>query len=372
LNRIEECHFNVFGSQPDGVYRAPGRVNLIGEHTDYNEGYVLPTPISRHVVVSVNKRDDNQVNLYAHDFNDKAHYSLGSIGKDLEHLWANYVLGICSILIERGFNLTGFDMTIAGDVPIGVGLSSSAALETAILRGLIDQFQIDIDPVEAAYVGRECEHRFIGVQSGIMDQFVSGLGEHGKALFLDCRSNKYSLHPIPPEVSVVIVNTRTSRTLAGSEYNLRRSQCLEAVRIIRKKYPFVRSLRDVSEEILIEQWGRLPEVAAWRARHVVTENQRVLDSLRYLKNGNMEAFGELMYESHDSLHHDYEVSSKHLDLLVDYTMDLEGVYGARMTGAGFGGCTVNLVAADYVDEFMKKITERYFNRTAKRCEIYLA
>ncbi|MCW4014397.1 MAG: galactokinase [Candidatus Bathyarchaeota archaeon] len=369
---IAEIHQTRYGSEPDGVYKAPGRVNLIGEHTDYNDGYVFPTPISRHIEVSIKKRDDQHINLHSHDFRDDASYKTEGYAVDPEHHWANYVLGVVQALQKRGHSLGGFDMCIKGDVPIGAGLSSSAALETAVVRSLKDQFKLDLDPVDAAYVGKECENNFVGVQSGIMDQFVSSLGEYGKALFIDCRTNEYSLHGLTDDVRVVIVNSMMDRSLAGSEYNIRHAQCTEAVDIIKKTYPEVKALRDVTEEMLLEQWGNLPKLIARRARHVVTENTRVLESTKLLDIGDMLGFGELMYDSHDSLQHDYEVSSKHLDLLVDYTMDLDGVLGARLTGAGFGGCTVNLVEVDCVDEFTEEITERYFNRTAKRCEVYLA
>jgi galactokinase len=266
----------------------------------------------------------------------------------------------------------GLDLCITGDIPIGAGLSSSAALETAAVRCLDHLYNLDLDPVEVAYVGKECENNFVGVQSGIMDQFVSSLGEYGKALFIDCRTNEYSLHRLRSDVRIAIVNTMMNRELATSEYNIRHSQCIKAVNQIKTKHPEVAALRDVSEKMLRSIWNELPELLARRARHVVTENKRVLDALEYLDRGDMDSFGELMYDSHDSLRYDYEVSSKHLDILVDSTMDLEGVMGARMTGAGFGGCSVNLVEADYIDDFCETISERYFRRTAKKCEIYLA
>lgn len=372
MSSITERHIEVFGSKPDGVYKAPGRVNLIGEHTDYNDGYVLPTPINRYLQVSVKKRGDDKLNLYAIDFNDKTQYKLDGLRFDEKHLWVNYVQGVIYALQKHGYPVGGVDLCITGDVPIGAGLSSSAALETAVVRAFIDLFDLDLNPVEAAYIGKECENSFVGVQSGIMDQFVSNLGEYGKALFIDCRSNEHSLHKLPESAQVIIVNSMIDRSLAASEYNIRHSQCIEAVNLFKDKYPAVRALRDVSEEMLLEQWSRMPSLIARRARHVITENRRVLESIRILDSGDMFGFGELMYDSHDSLKQDYGVSSKFLDLLVDYTMDLDGVLGARLTGAGFGGCTVNLVESEYVDDFVEAISERYFKRTAKRCEVYLA
>jgi galactokinase len=367
---IKDHHITRFGTEPDGIFNAPGRVNLIGEHTDYNDGYVLPTSIDRYLEVSIKRRADKIINLYSIDFDESVSYELEHLNYKTKYNWVNYVIGILHVLLKHGYELNGIDMCITGNIPIGVGLGSSAALEIATIRALNNIFSLNLTPLEAVYLGKECENNFVGVQSGIMDQFVSSVGEYGKALFIDCRSNKYSLHKISDDVIVVIVNSMVDRSLANSEYNTRYNQCLEAVNLIRENYPFVNALRDVTEPMLIEQWDKLPEVIARRARHVVTENQRVLDSIKLLERGDMFGFGELMYDSHDSLRHDYEVSSKYLDLLVEYTMDLDGVLGARLTGAGFGGCTVNLVETEYVDDFVETITERYFSRTAKRCEIY--
>jgi galactokinase len=369
---IAASHISVYGEPPDGVYRAPGRVNLIGEHTDYNDGFVLPMPIGRFLEVSIRRRDDERIHLHSVDFRESSEYKLSCFKKDPVHHWANYVLGVVYALQQREHSLSGFDMCIKGEVPIGAGLSSSAALETAVVRALWDQFKLELTPVDAAYIGKDCENNFVGVQSGIMDQFVSSLGEQGKALFIDCRSNEHSLHNIRDDTQVVIVNSMMDRSLVGSEYNIRYNQCQNAVKIIKQEHPQVNALRDVTEEMLKDQWHRLPELIARRARHVVTENNRVLEAINHLDSGNMSGFGELMYDSHDSLRHDYEVSSRHLDLLVEYSSDITGVLGARLTGAGFGGCTVNLVEADYVEEFSKTIFERYFSTTAKRCEIYFA
>jgi galactokinase len=241
-----------------------------------------------------------------------------------------------------------------------------------VVRALDETFSLGLDPVEMAYVGKQCENEFVGVKSGIMDQFVSSIGEYGKALFIDCRTNEHSLHSLAPGYKVVIINSTMSRELASSAYNVRKARCEEAVSIFQGKYPEVMALRDVDEEMLLETWEKLPEVVARRVRHVVTENQRVLDTLELIAEGDMEGFGELMYDSHESLKHDYEVSSKYLDILVDSTTDIDSCLGARMTGAGFGGCTVNLVEDGHVDGFIEKVSERYFKLTAKRCEAYLA
>ena len=366
-----ERHIKSYGGEPR-LFKAPGRVNLIGEHTDYNDGYVLPTPIDRYLWVTISPRDDDTLRLQAVDFDEWAEHRLSSISYDKEHLWANYVLGVAHSLMGRGYILGGFDMSIHGDVPLGAGLSSSAALETAVVRALNETFGLDISPIEMAYIGKQCENEFLGVQSGIMDQFVSGMGEYGKALFIDCRTNAHSLHDLDPDYAFVILNTMVSRELSGSDYNVRKSQCDEAVRIIGEEHPEVQALRDVDEEMLKGALENLPEVISRRARHVITENGRVLDSLKRLKEGDMHGFGRLMYESHESLRHDYEVTCKELDILVDSTQDLKGVLGARMTGAGFGGCTVNLVEKEYVDEFIELLSKRYFMSSGKRLEAYVA
>ena len=371
MSKLVEAHISAYGGEPR-VFKAPGRVNLIGEHTDYNDGYVLPTPIDRHIWVTISPRTDENIRLQALDYNQKVEYKRSALNFDEKHLWANYVLGVVVSLRKRNYEVGGFDMSIQGNVPLGAGLSSSAALETAVVRALDETFSLGIDPVEMAYIGKQCENEFVGVQSGIMDQFVSSIGQYGKALFIDCRTNEHSLHSLAPGYKVVILNTMMSRELAGSEYNVRRAQCEEAVRIIKEENPSVKALRDVDEEMLRSAWEKLSNLIARRARHVVSENKRVLDILQLLDEGDMVGFGKLMYNSHESLQHDYEVTSMELDTLVDSTRDIEACLGARMTGAGFGGCTVNLVAEDNVDDFIKKVSERYFEATGKRCETYLA
>lgn len=371
MSALVERHIKSYGGEPR-IFKAPGRVNLIGEHTDYNDGYVLPTPIDRYLWVTISPREDDTLRLQAMDFDEWTEHRLSSISYDKEHLWANYVLGVAHSLMGRGYILRGFDLSIHGDVPLGAGLSSSAALETAVVRALNETFSLGIGPVELAYIGKQCENEFLGIQSGIMDQFVSGMGEYGKALFIDCRSNENSLHSLDPDHSLVILNTMVSREVATSDYNIRKSECDEATRIISEEHPKVKALRDVDVEMLLDSWDKLPDVIARRARHVVSENNRVLEAVQLLSESDMHGFGGLMYESHNSLRHDYEVSCTELDVLVDSTLDLKGVLGARMTGAGFGGCTVNLVEKGYVDEFIEHVSREYLESTGKRLEAYLA
>ena len=366
-----ELHVSLYGCEPQGVYGASGRVNLIGEHTDYNDGFVLPMPIDRHVWVSASPGAGDRVRVYAADMDDRVEFSLGSISKDPGHPWSDYVRGVARVLSE-GYRLAGADLAVHGDVPIGAGLSSSAALLVASLRALASLNEISVAPEAAAQLARRAENEFVGVQCGVMDQFVASLGEHGKALFIDCRSLEHRNVELPRDHRVVVVNTMRSRDLASSAYNERRLQCMEAVQIIGRREPGVTALRDVTPELLVKHWGELPPVIQRRARHVVTENQRVLDSLELLGRGDVEGFGGLMYDSHESLRHDYEVSCRELDVLVDATLGMRGVAGARMTGAGFGGCTVSMVEEGYVDRFTDEIKDRYFKSTAKRAEVYIA
>jgi galactokinase len=370
-SRARRLFTEAYGGEPE-VYSAPGRVNLIGEHTDYNEGYVLPIPIDRHVYVAALPRTDDRFRVYAADFRQSKEFTVGGTRPDPDRPWSNYVQGVVKALREEGHSLKGADMAITGDVPLGAGLSSSAALLVATLRALQGMNGLEMDPVEAAYLGRRAENEFVGVQCGIMDHFVACLGEHGRALFIDCRTDDHRLIDMQATHRVVIVNTMVQRELTDSAYNERRVQCMEAVSIIGKHDPEVKALRDVSPETLVEHWGELPAVIQQRARHVVTENQRVLDAVGLLEAGDVEGFGDLMYDSHESLRFDYEVSCEELDALVDATMDMDEVVGARMTGAGFGCCTVNLVETGYVAEFIKLMKERYHRATAKQAEVYLA
>lgn len=371
-DQVIAIHREKYGDNPKiSVFQAPGRVNLIGEHTDYNDGYVLPTPIGRHIWIAATPRKDKQVNIVASDFNEQASFKLGKIKFNKDQLWVNYVQGVAKILQEE-HKLKGADMVIKGNVPIGVGLGSSAALETATVRAFTELNEIELDPVSAAYVGKRAENEFVGVQSGIMDQFVSGIGEHGKALFIDCRSNEYRKYPLGPDYVFVMVNSMVTRELASSAYNERNNQCRQAVKILNRYDHEIKALRDVSPDFLLEHWDKLPELIQRRTRHVVTENQRVLESIELLEQGEMFKFGDRMYDSHDSLAKDYDVSCEELDKLVELTKEMREVVGSRMTGAGFGGCTVNLMEKEFLEQFKEQITSKYVEATSKTPEFYVA
>ena len=352
------------------VYKAPGRVNLIGEHTDYNEGFVLPVPLGRHVWIAAERTDTDAVNLYAADYGEEASFNLDHIEYDREHLWANYPMGVANALMERGYTIGGANMAISGDVPIGAGLSSSAAIEIAAIRAFVGLYSLEIDPVEMAYVGKSAENDFVGVQSGIMDQFVGALGCMGHALFIDCRTNEYEHIPLDPDFTVVTVNTMVKRELTSSAYNERRWQCEEGVSTLRESLPHIKALRDVSPQEFERHQSSLSNVVRKRCRHVVAENERVLEAVEALKEGEMTSFGGLMYESHASLRDDYEVSCAELDALVEAAQGIRGTIGARMTGAGFGGCTVNMVERDRIHSFTNEIREKYRAATGIQAEVY--
>lgn len=362
---------DAFGGKPELISRAPGRVNLIGEHTDYNQGFVLPVAIDRAVWVALRRREDGRARVYSANFGQWAEFDVDSPKKDPSVPWADYPKGVVSELASSGYRLGGFDMAIWGDVPLGAGLSSSAAVEVAAAFGLASLFGLDLDRIDMALLCQRAENRFVGVQCGIMDQFAASLGREGRALFLDCRDLNYEHVPLSSDVSVVVCNSGVKRELASSAYNERRAQCEEAVGRLKEALPGIRALRDVSPEEFETYKHLLPEPILRRARHVVYENVRVLRSVEMLKTGDLEGFGRLMYESHRSLKEDYEVSSPELDLLVELASSAEGALGARLTGAGFGGCTVNIVERGAVRAFEEFVGRNYEARTGFRLEIYV-
>ncbi|MGQ9631936.1 MAG: galactokinase [bacterium] len=373
-DEMRAIYLRTFGGDARGlkISRAPGRVNVIGEHTDYNDGFVMPVAIDRSVCVAARRRRDHTVNLYAADYDERTSFRLDSIEFDEEHFWANYIIGVADTMRKRGYSLGGADMIIKGDVPQGAGLSSSAAIEMATAKIFEELFNLKIDPVDMAYIGKSAENNFVGVQCGIMDQFISVLGRRNHALLIDCRTNEYDHIPLDPNFSVVMVNTTIKRELASSAYNERRRQCEEGVRILRRHLPQIKALRDVSAEEFERYQGDLPEAVLKRCRHVITENARVIEAVEALKCGDMERLGKLMDQSHISLRDDYEVSCRELDVLVESAREIPGTIGARMTGAGFGGCTVNIVRKDHTQNFVRTIKDRYMSAIGLRAEVYVS
>ena len=344
---------------------APGRVNLIGEHTDYNDGFVLPMAIDLSVEMAARPRGDRQVRLRSVDFGEEVTFSLAEpIVADAAHPWSNYVRGVLWVLMGAGTELRGMDLAFGGTLPQGAGLSSSAALEvaTALVARAISGFAMEVP--ELARLCQRAENDFVGVKCGIMDPFASLAATAGHALLLDCRSLDYEHVPLELGDHVVaICHSGVRHALVGSEYNVRRQQCAAGVEALRRRFPSIRALRDATLEQLEACAGALPAEVFRRCRHVIAEDGRVAESTRALRAGDLARFGQLMDASHDSLRDDYEVSCPEVDLLVELTRRSPGVLGARITGGGFGGCTVNLVAQDGLDPFRRDVLGEYHRRT---------
>jgi galactokinase len=372
--RIEalEAEFSrLYGVPPELVVRAPGRVNLIGEHTDYNDGYVLPIAIDRSVLVAARTRTDRMVRLRAVDFGAQDLFSLESIERVEQQRWSNYQRGVAKVLLAEGFALPGADLAFASNVPIAAGLSSSAAIEVSMAVVWQTLAGFDLERSNLALLCQKAENTFVGVNCGIMDQFISALGRANAALLIDCRSLAYRPVSLPDGVVVVVMDTKKQRGLADSAYNTRRSECEQGVRLLQAHLPAIRALRDVSMAEFERYAGELPEHVQKRCRHVIGENQRVLDGVEALERGDAALFGRLMDASHRSLRDDYEVSCAELDAMVGAAWEAPGTIGARMTGGGFGGCAVALVEAAQAGPFTCQVTEAYERATGLTPSLYV-
>jgi galactokinase len=357
--QLKEKFSGLYSGEPR-VFRAPGRVNLIGEHTDYNGGFVLPMAINREAAVAAVPRDDRKVRVHSINIGETAEFDLDNQGEKRQGFWLNYIEGVARLLERQDIKLKGADLLIWSDVPGGAGLSSSAALEIVAGLSLTQIAGQTVDGKTLALVGQEAEHEFVGAKVGIMDQFVSANAQNGCALLLDCRSLEFENVPLDTaDVAVVICDTRVKHDLATSAYNTRRAECEQAVEILKRFLPDVLQLRDVSVEEFETYQSELPDVIRRRARHVVTENARTLQAVKALKENDFKQFGLLMLSSHASLRDDYEVSCLELDLMVQIAETCPGILGARMTGGGFGGSTVNLVLKENLNEFTEKIAAEY-------------
>jgi galactokinase len=364
IEKLKAEFSQKYGGAPR-IFRAPGRVNLIGEHTDYNDGFVMPCAIDFATYVAARARADRKLAVASMNFPGIYEFDLDHPTADIAEGWARYVQGVAMILEKSGYVLKGADILIDSTVPVGAGLSSSAALEVSIGYALSKLAGKEIDKWTLAKIGQRAEHEYAGVRSGIMDQFASAFGEKNHALFLDCRSLRWE--PIPlSKARFIICNTKTKHELADGEYNKRRADCEEAARLLGKD-----SLRDVGLEEFNDKINDLPERIGKRARHVLTENIRVLLAVGSLKNNDLAKFGSLMDASHESLRDDYEVSSPELDLMVEIVRAQPGVLGSRMTGGGFGGCTVNLLDREVSAEFIENVSTQYRNKTGITPEIYV-
>jgi galactokinase len=367
---VRDKFMDVFSSEPL-IVRSPGRVNIIGEHTDYNEGFVLPAAIDKAVSVAIDRRDDDEIHLYSEEFKE-------SFVTDLQNIrpvkgWPAYVLGVVHQLQKAGRGLHGFNLVLDGDVPIGAGLSSSAAVECATLFALNSVFNLSLSTIEMALIAQKAEHEFAGVRCGIMDQFASLFGKKDFAVKLDCRSLEYEYIPLQlHQFKIVLFNTNVKHSLASSEYNTRRAQCERGVEWIAKKYSYVKSLRDATVDMLDELVLPNDRVVYSRCKYVVEENTRLLEACEDLKSGDLHALGKKMFRTHQGLSGEYEVSCKELDYLVNFVSTEPAVIGARMMGGGFGGCTINLVHENAINQLSDHLSVRYKQATGLELSVYIA
>ena len=359
----------VFGETPR-IYQAPGRINLIGEHTDYNDGFVMPAAIGFYTWVALAPRDDRKMVVRSENYSEQVEFDQDHLPATAAGHWSDYVVGVARIFQQSGIRMGGASLLVDGDVPQGAGLSSSASIEIAVgyaLAGLAGQ---EMERTKLALLCQQAENDFVGARCGIMDQFVSSHGKCNHALLLDCRSLEYRPLQLPDDVPLVISNTMVKHSIAAGEYNQRRAECEAGARALARRLPDVRALRDVSLMDLVAHGQELPEIVMRRCRHVISENARVLEAANALERRDLQAFGSLMQQSHRSLRDDFEVSCRELDLMVDLAEQVEGVYGTRMTGGGFGGCTITLINAGCIETFKRTVCEGYERATGRRPEIY--
>lgn len=372
VNELKNHFGRVFqSSRPPLVTSSPGRVNIIGEHTDYNEGFVLPAAIDKAIYVAVEKRDDGLIHLYSAGFDAEYKVQVSDIAP--VDGWPTYVLGVVDQLIKRGFYIGGFNLALDGDVPLGAGLSSSAAVECATVFALNELLGLQLSKMEMVQVAQKAEHEYAGVKCGIMDQFASMFGKENYVIRLDCRSLEYEYVPLDLKgYKILLLNTNVKHSLSSSEYNTRRSQCEQGVALVQKAHPSVSSLRDVTMPMLEEFVAPVDQTIFRRCKYVVEEKDRLLNGCEDLKNGNIQALGEKMFQTHQGLSKEYEVSCGELDFLVDYVKDNTAVLGARMMGGGFGGCTINLVEESALDELITGLRPAYEKAFGKKLDYYLA
>ncbi|MGI9281577.1 MAG: galactokinase [Endozoicomonas sp.] len=359
----------TFNAQPNHFFQAPGRVNLIGEHTDYNDGFVLPCAIDYQTMIAASLREDDKVVVTAANYDgQKTEFVLNRpIPASKGAKWSNYLRGVATTLLKKGYSVKGANLAIAGNVPQGAGLSSSASLEVVTGLALSRLSGLEISLKDLALTGQEAENHYVGVNCGIMDQMVSALGENDHAMLLDCRSLDTRSVAIPEDAAVVIINSNKKRGLVDSEYNTRRSQCEQVASHFK-----VKALRDISLEDLEEQKSQLDELAYRQARHVITENARTLTAAEVLPTGNLKLMGQLMAQSHASMRDDFEITVPQIDAIVEIVKGVIGERGGvRMTGGGFGGCVVALAPTDLVDDIQSAIDQQYFDRTGLTADIYV-
>jgi galactokinase len=361
-----------FGYTPALMAKSPGRINLIGEHTDYNLGFVLPAAIDLCAYVAVAKRDDSIIRLFAKDLDEKYEIALDSL-VPVENHWSAYVLGVVDQLLKSGKSLTGFDLVLTCDVPIGAGMSSSAAVESATAFALNELFGLNLDRLDLVRLAQRAENEFVGVKCGIMDMFASVMGKEAQAIQLDCRDLSFQYFPLHLEdYKIVLFDTGVKHSLAGGEYNLRRQQCEQGVASLQQRFPDVQSLRDVQMSMLDDEFKTsVTDIVYMRCQFVIEENMRLEQGCALLIQNDIKGFGEKMYGSHKGLSELYEVSCKELNFLVSLAKEEESIAGARMMGGGFGGCTINLVKADAVQDLYDRFSQAYQSTMGKELKMYV-
>ena len=357
----------TFSTEPDFVVRSPGRVNLIGEHTDYNDGFVFPMALEQATWLACSARDDHHIVIHSINYQERKKIDMQNLQRSDETTWDEYIKGVVNVLQQQQQKpLFGFNAMLISDVPMGAGLSSSASFELGIACALCAANDIAWNKVAMATLCQQAENQWVGVNCGIMDQLICSIGEKGCAVMIDCRDLSYQSAPLPKNTKVVILDTSTRRGLVESAYNERREQCETAAKVLG-----IPALRDISLDTLLEKQQLLDEVVFRRARHVVSENERVQQALRAMHQQDTVALGELLKASHHSLAQDYEVTNNALNAIVDCANAIDGCYGARMTGAGFGGCAVALVDSDHIDAFIKTLNQQYTDKTGLTASVYV-
>ena len=369
VNGITTRHTVKFGNPP-AVFLAPGRVNLIGEHTDYAGGFVMPAAIDFGTLAAISPRSDGQIVLWSEGFRDQVSYPSDALPPNGRGHWSGYPLGVVKVLRDAGFAVPAFSLSIEADVPLAAGLSSSASIEVATALAALSLTSATPEREEIAKLCQLAENTYVGSSCGIMDQFIACRGAENHALLLDCRSLEYRLAPIPPSVSIVIANTMVKHSVAGGEYGIRRAEVEEGTAILRSHRPEIELLRDAAPQDL-EQWGaEMPDNVLRRCRHIITENLRTVAAADALATGNLKRLGDLMAAAHASYRDDFEASCEEADIMVEAAQHLPGLIGARLTGGGFGGCTVNLVQAGHAHDFAARLQDEYRMRTGIDAEIY--
>ncbi|HVJ08503.1 MAG TPA: galactokinase [Acidisarcina sp.] len=369
-NVVRKFHSEHFQAEPS-LFAAPGRVNIIGEHTDYAEGFVMPAAIDFTTVAGISPRTDGRVVIYSLNFGEEAAFDLAALPAGPSHHWSDYPIGVVTVLKSLNAHPRAFSMTLSGDVPLGAGLSSSASVEVATFLAVQSLSSRQFAPPDVARLCQRAENGFVGTKSGIMDQFIACCGAENHALLLDCRDLSFRLAPIPEDVSLVIANTMIKHSHAGGEYNTRRAEVEEGVEVLRKHRPEIRVLRDATIDDLTRWGSEMRPNVLKRCRHVVTENARTVAAADALERGDLKDLGRLMAEAHASYRDDFEGSVKEADLMVELANKLPGLIGARLTGGGFGGCTVNLVASSQAATFATSLQASYKAATGIDADVYL-